>query len=233
MSNFSEQSLRQTMTFSRNILRNVYIWMTAALAITGLVAWGISQNLDLTLQLMSPGIIWGIMIAEVLMVIILSRVVFKLNPIVATLLFALYSVINGVSLSFIFLAYELGAIYKAFFITAGLFGAMSVYAVGTKRDLSGWGHYLFMGLIGLVIAMVVNLFLQSGPMDYLISVIGVVLFTLLTAYDTQKIKRMSDSYSESVSEPDYIRISIAGALTLYLDFINMFLYILRIFGNRR
>ena len=147
--------------------------------------------------------------------------------------FMLYAVLNGVLMSFIFLAYTGTVIFQAFAVSAGMFAVMSLWAITTKRDLSGWGHYLFMGLIGLIIAGVVGIFIGGETYHFLYSAVGVVLFTALTAYDTQMIKRMSDGASADVGESDFVRLSIIGALKLYLDFINMFLFLLRIFGRRR
>ena len=150
----------------------------------------------------------------------------------ATLGFGAYAILNGITISVIFLAYTGQSIAATFFITAGTFAGMSLYALTTKRDLSGIGSYLFMALIGLIIASVVNFFLKSNALGYLISYAGVAIFLGLTAYDTQIIKRWSSQMSDSVSETDYIKISIMGALKLYLDFINLFLFFLRIFGRR-
>lgn len=232
MSNLQDFALNRQATFTRNILRNVYVWMTIALAITTAVAWVVSnQGIDLLLQI-SQGF-WFLMIGQIALVFIISRFAMRLNPMAAVALFAAYAVLNGVTFSFIFLVYDIGSIFKAFLTTGVLFGAMSVYGIATKRDLSGIGHFLMMALIGLVIAIVVNMFMNSAMMDYIISVAGVIIFTGLTAWDTQKIKRMSDSYSGSVNESDYVRLSIVGALTLYLDFINIFLYLLRLGGRSR
>jgi FtsH-binding integral membrane protein len=224
----------RSMTMTRNILRNVYVWMTLGLAITGVVAFGVANNESLLRAIFSNQVFFfGIIIAQLAMVFVLSGMIMKLSAMVATLLFAGYSALNGLSLSIIFLAYTGTSIAQVFFITAGTFAAMSLYAVTTKKDLSGWGNYLFMGLIGIVIASLVNLFLRSDGMSFIISIIGVLLFTGLTAYDTQKIKRMSDYYGDGVGEENYIRLSILGALKLYLDFINLFLFMLRLLGNRK
>lgn len=224
----------KSMTMTRNILRNVYIWMTLGLALTGVIAFGVSNNESLLRAIYSNQIFFfGIIIAQLAMVFILSGMIMKLSAMMATLLFAGYAALNGLSLSIIFLAYTGTSIAQVFFITAGTFGAMSFYAITTKRDLSNWGSYLFMGLIGLIIASLVNVFLRSDSMSFIISIFGVLLFTGLTAYDTQHIKKMSDYYGDGVSEENYIRLSILGALKLYLDFINLFLYLLRLMGNRK
>lgn len=228
-----------SMTFSssavmtRNLMRNVYIWMTLGLAITGVVAWGTAQNTQLVRTLAQNNGFLILMLVEVGLVFFLAARIMKMSPATATIAFAAYSALNGVTMSFIFLAYTSQSIATTFFITAGMFGAMSIFAFVTRKDLSSWGSYLFMALIGVIIASLVNFFLRSEALSYLISYVGVLLFMGLTAYDTQRIKRMSDAMGENMSEPNYIRLSIMGALKLYLDFINMFLFLLRIFGGRR
>jgi len=208
--------------------------MTLGLALTGVIALGVANNPPLLQAIFTnTGLFFGIIIAQLAMVWILSASIMKLNTTVATLMFAGYAALNGLSLSIIFLAYTGASIASVFFITAGTFGAMSLYAITTKRDLSGWGNYLFMALIGLVVASLVNVFLRSDGMSFIISIVGVLLFTALTAYDTQAIKKMSDYYGDGVGEENYVRLSIVGALKLYLDFINLFLYLLRILGNRK
>ncbi len=233
MSNLNEFALNRSASMQRNILRNVYVWMTLAIAITATVAYVVSQNEGLVEYLFLSNLIWPIIIVEVIMVFALSGFVMKMSPLVAIVVFAAYSILNGLSLSFIFLIYDASAILRALVISSGLFAAMSIYAVTTKRDLSGWGHYLIMGVIGLLIAGVVNIFVASSAFDFLISIAGVVIFTLLTAYDTQKIKRLSDQLGSDIVEADYIRLSIVGALSLYLDFINIFIFLLRFFGGSR
>ncbi len=181
----------------------------------------------------NPILFFGIIIGEFALVFFLSAKIMTLSPSAATLGFAAYAVLNGVTLSLIFLAYTGASIASSLFITAGTFAGMSIYAVMTKRDLSSLGHYLIMGLWGIIIASVVNMFLRSSALYWLLSYGGVALFLGLTAYDTQMIKRWSDELGSSPSEADFLRISILGALKLYLDFINLFLFILRIFGRRR
>jgi len=235
MSNWNEGVLEQSQTRmnTRNILKNVYVWMAIALAITGVVAYGMSQNINLVVGLYKSGIIYAVIIAQVIIAFAIGGFIMRLNPALATGIFVLYSVLMGVSLSGIFIVYQLGSIYKAFFGAAIMFGVMSAYGITTKRDLTSWGTFLGMAVIGLIIASVINMFLQSSMMDYIISAVCVVVFTGLTAYDTQKIKQMSDSYGSQINEGDYIRLSILGALNLYIDFINIFLSLLRLFGDRR
>lgn len=233
MSNVNEFSIPRSVTHTRNILKNVYIWMTIALAITGVTAFGLSQNVELVVSLYANNIIFGIWILQLASVFFLSMFVWKMNPTLATVVFAVYAVLNGISLSSIFILYSLGSVATVFFITAGMFAAMSVYGLTTKRDLTKIGNFLLMGVIGLVIASLVNFFLKSDTMSYIISFVGVIVFTGLTAWDTQKIKQQSDAYGDTLSEADYIRVSIQGALSLYLDFINMFIFLLRLLGARR
>ncbi len=172
-------------------------------------------------------------IAELVLVFYLSARILSMKPLTATLCFAGYSILNGLTLSVIFFAYTTESITSTFFITAATFGGMALYASTTKRDLSTMGNYLGMALWGLIIAALVNMFLKSSTFDMMISGIGILVFCGLTAYDTQYILNISRNYSGSLDESDYIRFSIIGALKLYLDFINMFLYMLRFVGRRR
>ncbi|MDA3947980.1 MAG: Bax inhibitor-1/YccA family protein [Spirochaeta sp.] len=228
------QALQSAAERERSILRNVYTWMTLGLAITGVVAMYVSGNTQLVRTIvMNRGLFFGLIIGELALVWILSANIHRMSPTAATLSFAGYALLNGVTLSVIFLAYTGVSIATTFFVTAGTFGALSLYAVTTNRDLGGMGQYLFAGLIGIIIASVVNMFLGSATLDYAISFIGVFLFMGLTAYDTQMIKRWSDQMGNSADEADYMRVSIMGALKLYLDFINLFLFLLRFLGNRR
>lgn len=221
-------------TAERSILRNVYIWMTLGLAITGVVAMYVAGNPQLVRSIvMNRGLFFGLIIAQLGLVFFLSARVQVMSPMAATMAFAAYSVLNGMTLSVIFLAYTAASVAQAFFVAAATFGALSVYAVTTKRDLGGLGQYLFAGLVGLVIAMLINMFFRSSTMEYVISFFGVFLFMGLTAYDTQMIRNWSRQLSGSADEADYIRVSIMGALKLYLDFINLFLFLLRFLGNRR
>ena len=218
----------------RTIMKNVYLWMAGGLALTGAVAYLVqsSQNLVRTLY-GNPLLFFGLIIAEFALVIYLSRRIMTMSPQAATGAFIAYAALNGVTLSMILLVYTGVVVSNAFFVTAGTFAGMSLYALTTKKDLSSWGTYLFMGLWGIILASIVNFFLRSEMLYYLVSYIGVVLFMGLTAYDTQKIKAMSDRMTASASEADFVRLSIIGALRLYLDFINLFLFFLRIMGMRR
>jgi FtsH-binding integral membrane protein len=218
----------------RSILRNVYLWMTAGLAITGFVAWYIAGNEELLIRLFSNmALLIGIIIAQLALVFIMSAFIMKMSIPVAAACFTGYSVLMGITMSVIFLVYTESSIAKTFFITAGTFAGMSLWAVTTKKDLSGWGSYLFMALIGLIIASVVNMFLKSSAIDWVITFAGVAIFVGLTAYDTQTIKKWNEEAGVTSDDQLFTRLSIMGALKLYLDFINLFLYLLKIFGKRR
>ena len=229
----NEQTYPRAAARDRSIIKNVYLWMTAGLALTGVVSFGISSNPSLLMAIVSNNVLFfGAIIGELALVMYLSARIQKMSATAATPAFALYAFLNGVTLSVVFLVYTGATISLAFFTTAATFGAMSLYAMTTKRDLSGMGHYLMMGVIGIIIVSIINLFLKSPAIYYMISYIGVLVFMGLTAYDTQTILKWS-ARSGSVSEEQYIKFSIMGALKLYLDFINIFLFMLRIFGRRR
>lgn len=217
-------------------MSKVYSWMSAALLITGFVAWWAATT-PAFLNLLYPpqgGInklmFYGLIGAEFGLVIWLSARIHKMTSEKASLLFVLYAVLNGLTMSTIFLMYTSSSIASTFFITAGTFGAMSFYGYTTKKDLTSWGNLLFMALIGLIIATVVNMFLKSSMLYYILNYVGVLVFVGLTAYDTQKIKRMAANMN---SEEDAKKGAVIGALTLYLDFVNLFLYLLRLFGDRK
>lgn len=216
----------------RSLIKNVYMWMSAGLALTAVVSLWMMSNPGMIVSMVQTGMFWGLVIGEFILVMFLSARIMSMSPSAAALSFAGYSLLNGITLSTIFLMYTGESIVSTFFITAATFAGMSLYAVTTKRNLAGYGHYLMMGLFGIIIASVVNIFLRSSGMSYLISYAGVLIFCGLTAYDTQAILGMSRNYSSSIGESDYMRFSIMGALKLYLDFINMFLFFLRIFGRR-
>ena len=207
------------------LFRNVYLWMTMALFITGATALTVSDSPTLL------NAFFGLIIAELALVIILSSFIFRMSFLTATLMFIAYSILNGATLASIFLLYTASSIASTFFVTAGTFGAMALFGYFTKRDLSGIGNMGYMALIGIIIATVVNLFLRSETMMWVITYIGVLVFVALTAYDTQKIKKMVMN-AEVVDESTQ-KIALLGSLTLYLDFINLFLYLLRILGSRK
>jgi FtsH-binding integral membrane protein len=213
------------------LMRKVYLWMAMALVITGFTAYGVATSPAAISAIMTNSVLfWGLIIAEFGLVVWLSAAINRLSLSVATLMFVAYSVINGATLSVIFLAFTMSSITKVFFITAGTFGAMAAIGYTTKKDLSGMGKFLLMALIGLIIASVVNLFMRSTGLELIVSYIGVLVFAGLTAYDTQKIKQMLMA-AEDTGETAQ-KIALLGALSLYLDFINLFLYLLRIFGRR-
>jgi FtsH-binding integral membrane protein len=205
--------------------------MTMGLLITAGVAWAVVQG-GLYRYIFSGMTYLFLILGELALVIYLSRNIMTMSTGTAVASFTGYAALNGVTISYIFLAYTRSDITSAFLAAAVMFGVVSFWATVTKKDLSSWGHYLFMGLIGLIVAGLINMFFYNSLFATVYSYIGVLLFTGLAAYDTQMIKRMSDQMSGQVDEASYIKISILGALRLYLDFINMFLFILRIFGRR-
>lgn len=213
-------------------LAKVFNWMAAGLGLTGLVAF-FAMATGLTHVIVGSPLFMILIVAELGMVFFLSARVEKIQASTAAGLFIGYSALNGLTLSSIFLAYTSTSIAATFFITAGMFGAMAVFGLVTKRDLSGMGSFMFMGLIGIIIASVVNIFLQSPAMYWAISFLGVVIFTGLTAYDVQKIKEMGEAGILNQGDSVIKKGAIMGALTLYLDFINLFLMLLRFFGGSR
>lgn len=214
------------------LMRKVFVWMTLALAITGLTAYGVATSPTiLSLIFSSKVTFFGLIIAEFALVFAISGAINRLSLSTATMLFILYSVINGATLSSIFFAFSVATIGKVFFITAGTFGAMALVGYTTKTDLTSMGKLLFMALLGIIIASVVNIFVASSGLDLILSYVGVLVFVGLTAYDTQKIKQMCQAAPDAGESAQ--KLALIGALSLYLDFINLFLYLLRIFGNNR
>ena len=214
------------------LMRKVYVWMTLALAITGFTAYGVATSPGLMQAIYTNSVLfWGLIIAEFALVIGVSAAINKLSLATATLMFILYSVINGALLSYIFILYTASSISTVFFITAGTFAVMALFGYTTKTDLSSMGKILLMALIGLIIATVVNVFIKSTMFDLIVSYVGVLIFVGLTAYDSQKIKQMLLQAPDAGEGAQ--KVALLGALSLYLDFINLFLYLLRIFGNRK
>ncbi|KER10273.1 MAG: hypothetical protein HY22_05135 [[Candidatus Thermochlorobacteriaceae] bacterium GBChlB] len=212
-------------------MTQVYTWMTLGLALTGAIAYFVADSPALVGTLVqNRWLFWVLLFVELGLVWVIGGMIDRLSAATAAGLFFLYSAINGITLSSIFLVYNLGSIAGVFLITAGTFGIMSLYGLTTKRDLTSIGNILFMALIGIVIAGLVNLFIQSSVFGFIISLIGVVVFVGLTAYDSQKIKEMAASALDGESEG---KIAVLGSLTLYLDFINLFLMLLRLFGGSR
>ncbi len=212
------------------VMRKVYMRMFLALVATAFTAMYVASSEAIMMAIFSNQLIfWGLLIAELAVVFVISGMLNRLSTTAATLLFFLYAILNGVVFSSIFVVYELGSIAYTFFITAGVFGAMSVYGMVTKNDMTKVGSYCVMALIGLIIASVVNLFMKSSGLEWIISIAGVAIFIGLTAWDTQKIKNAAFSIDPSQTG----KLATIGALSLYLDFINLFLYLLRFFGNSR
>lgn len=213
------------------LMRNVYIWMTLALVITGLTAFVTAHSAVLLSILFSSRIsLFVVILAELGLVMYLSARIDKMSFTTATLMFILYSVVNGLTLSVIFLVYSISAITTTFFATAGTFASMAIIGSVTKKDLSGFGKFFLMSIIGLIIASVVNIFMGNAMLDLIISGVGVVIFAGLTAYDSQKIRQMLATMDDV--DDSSMKLALIGSLSLYLDFINLFLYLLRIFGRR-
>ncbi len=225
-------TIEQVAAEQRTFMTKVYGWMTAALMITGVVAMGVASSPALVKAIIGTPILFlGLILGELALVVVLSAAINKLSALAATAAFVFYSALNGATFSIIFLAYTLESIASTFFITAGTFGIMSAYGWLTRTDLSSLGNLLFMALIGLVIASLVNLFWHNTTLYWIVTYVGVLIFVGLVAYDTQKIKRMNIIGNEGTDEGR--KEAIMGALALYLDFINLFLMLLRIFGRRR
>lgn len=213
-----------------SFLRGVYGWMFGGLLVTAAVAWAVAGSPALVQTLVSNRLLFfGLIIAELALVYVVSARVQTLSPNASAGLFLLYSALNGITLSLILLVYTGGSIVTAFAVTAAMFAALAVYGTVTKRSLAGAGSFLFMGLIGAIIAMLVNWFLKSPALDFVISVVCVIVFTGLTAYDAQRLKKMA----LAVQGPQEGSYAVSGALSLYLNFINLFLTVLRLFGDRR
>ncbi|MDH3839168.1 MAG: hypothetical protein C0611_01555 [Desulfobacteraceae bacterium] len=214
-------------------IRSVYNWMAIGLGLTGVVAFYVSNSETLLKLIFGNQLIFfGLIIGELILVFTISARVHKMQASTATSLFVLYAALNGATISAIFLIYTRSSITSTFFICAATFIVSSIYGMVTKRDLTSMGQFMFMGLIGIVIASVVNLFVRSSGMSLIVSYIGVVVFVGLTAYDTQKLRTMALSQPDNLDSGTVRKGAILGALTLYLDFINLFLMLLRILGNR-
>ena len=216
------------------LMSKVYLWMTMALAITGLTAFYVSQNLNIVAAVFSSKLtIWGLVIAELAIVWGLSSRIMRMSFATAGILFGIYSILNGVLLSTIFLVYDMDVITQAFIASAGTFGAMSLVGTFVKRDLSAMGRFLFMALIGLIVATVINIFWTNETLYWAITYLGVLIFSGLTAYDTQKIRVLMLSNSSPENYEVGMKLALLGSLTLYLDFVNLFLYLLRIFDAKK
>jgi len=214
----------------RQYMLRVYNYMTGGLAVTGLIAYFASTSATVMQTIYGTPLAWVVMLAPLGFVIFFSARLHKMSVGTAQAVFWAFAAAMGLSLSYIFLVYTGASIARVFFITAGTFAAMSLYGYTTKADLTKFGTFLMMGLIGIVIAGLVNIFLRSDALQFAVSVIGVVVFVGLTAYDTQNIK---NEYAEHYDEETTGKLAISGALRLYLDFINLFMMLLRLFGDRR
>lgn len=231
--NGREESVEFASSFSV-LMRNVYVWMTLGLIVTACTALIVYRNENLLFAIASnPVLFWGLMIAEFVMVIVLSAKIMSMSFQTAMLLFVLYALLNGLTLSLLFAVYTQESISQTFFITAGTFAGMSLFGFFTKKDLSTMGRALIMALIGLIIATLVNMFMQNSGLTVIINYAGVLIFVGLTAYDTQKIKTILQSCSQAGVTEQTGKIALLGSLTLYLDFINLFLYLLRFFGRKK
>jgi FtsH-binding integral membrane protein len=216
----------------RPFMRNVYLWMTVGLFVTALVAFFTINSRALTSALYSPFFVWSLFFVQIMLVASLSAGAMRFSTGTAITIFLVYAASNGFTLSLIFAYYNLGTVVGAFITAAFLFLTMSIIGTVTRMNLAKLSTYLFMGLIGLIVAMIVNIFLRSPEFDLVLSFIGVILFTALTAADTQKLVQLAAQIPEG-SEAKMTNLSIIGALTLYLNFINLFIFLLRIFGRQR
>jgi hypothetical protein len=222
---------RDRVAVQGEFIRRVYNWMGLGLAITALVAMYTASNQSLLALIFSNSLVFfGLIIGELALVFILSAAINRLQASTATLMFVLYSALNGLTLSVIFLVYTRASIASTFLVTAGTFGVMSLYGYTTQRDLTSWGSFLFMGLIGIILASLVNIFFNIQTIYWVVTYAGILIFVGLTAYDTQKLKNMAlTGFADEETER---KGAVMGALALYLDFINLFLMLLRLFGRR-
>ena len=225
-------SVKSEKSIVNSVMKNVFTLMTLALAATGAISYIVSNNIQIIKAILeNQPLFWGLIIGELVLVIVLSAMINRISFTTALILFALYSVINGVTLAPLFIVFTAESIASAFFVTAGTFGAMAIFGYITKFDLSGIGKILIMALFGLIIASIVNIFLASSQMEMIINYAGVLIFTGLTAYDTQKIKNL---VQENINNENIIpKLSVIGSLTLYLDFINLFIKLLQLMGKRK
>ena len=232
MQDHNQSILQNIQARERTILKNVYLWMSAGLGVTALLAFVVASSPSLLYALMGNafGLIL-LVIAQFALVFYLTSRLETMSQSSAIGAFLAYSALNGVMLSSILIVYTGAVVSKAFVVSALMFASMSVYAMTTQRDLNRIGAYAGMGLWGLIIAMVINMLFKSPAIDYLISIVGVFLFLGLTAWDTQKIVALNRQYGTDIDEETFTKLSIIGALTLYLDFLSLFLFVLRIFGR--
>lgn len=210
----------------------IYGWMAAGLAVSGLVAWMVANAVATGSFQLSSGTLIVCLVAEIALVFALSFAIHKLAPMAAAALFMVYAALNGVTLSILLLVYDIGTIQTAFFATAGTFAAMAVFGTVTKRDLSTFGRVCMMAVIGLIVASLVNVFMRNTGLQAVICYVGVAAFVGLTAYDAQKVRELADA-ADRLDAPTVARLGILGALQLYLDFINLFIYLVQILGRSR
>jgi len=224
-------------SIAKTFVSGVFMWMFIALGITALTAYTFATTPSLMSIMINPEggmsvMGWIITFSPLILVFTMSGAASKMSAPSMLMLYILFSVLMGASLSFIFLAYTSASIFKTFLITSGMFGIMAVVGYTTKTDLTRFGNIMFMGLIGIIIASIVNIFMHSGSLDYIISFLGVIIFTGLTAYDMQKIKRIGAQVDGYAADDNVRKLTLFAALSLYLDFINLFLFMLRFSGNR-
>ncbi len=232
MNNQRAEMLRDVRVREQSLLRNVYLWMTLALCVTAFVSYAVAVTPSLMrVFFANPMMLMVLVIAEFAIVFFLSARLQTMSKGAAIGSFLAYSVINGIMFSSIFFVYQLGAVFKAFSVAAVMFLGMSAYATTTKRDLNSWGYYLMVSLWGLLIASLMNMFFRSSNMEYLLSFLGVIIFMGLTAWDTQKVVQVNNQYAWDMDEETFSKLGVVFALSLYLDFLNIFLYLLRFFSN--
>ncbi|HTX89301.1 MAG TPA: Bax inhibitor-1/YccA family protein [Bacteroidales bacterium] len=233
------RSSEETGVIARSFMSQVFTWMTVAMLLTAVTAYLFASSPSLIASLVNfqtgrmTGLGWIVTLAPIGFVLLMSFGFQRLSPSAMVLLFLAFSVLMGMSLSFILLVYTAASVFKTFAVTAGMFGVMAVIGYTTKTDLTRFGSIMIMGLWGIILAMIVNFFLKSPTLDYIVSIIGVLVFTGLTAYDVQKLKKIGAGIGVEMQDPSVRKLSIMGALTLYLDFINLFLFLLRFLGNRK
>jgi FtsH-binding integral membrane protein len=224
---------------AKTFMSQVFLWMTLAMAVTAVTAYFFASSPALLASLINfetgkmTTLGWVVTFAPIGFVLLMSFGFQRLSPSVMVLLFVTFAVLMGMSLSFILVIYTAASVYKTFAVTAGMFGIMAVVGYTTKTDLTRFGSIMMMGLFGIILAMIVNFFLKSSTLDYIVSILGVLIFTGLTAYDVQRLKKIGAGIGVAMADPTTRKLSILGALTLYLDFINLFLFLLRFLGDRK
>ncbi|MDR1979928.1 MAG: Bax inhibitor-1/YccA family protein [Synergistaceae bacterium] len=234
MTNISISAYEARIEATNAFFRGVYRWMAAGLILTAMTAHGVASSPSMIQELYgSRGLLIGLIVVELGLVFALTLGINRIGTATAMGMFVVYSLLNGVTLSGVLLVYTGESVFSAFLTTAGMFGTMSVYGLYTKRDLSTWRSFLYMGLLGLLIATLINMFMGNGVADLALSAIGVLLFLGLTAYDTQYLRDLGGQVDVEGGDEMARKLVVLGALRLYLDFVNLFLYLLRFFGKRR